>query len=86
MAAVILRNAVITPKIRLAETAKTVQPGLQLLHDVDIKIHLPLHSMQKSAGGEIKNLFNKLDCITVKSVGVVAFSYCARGIVRCDNV
>ena len=43
--AVILRNAVIMPIIRLATIAITVQPGLQLLHDVDIKIHLPLYSM-----------------------------------------
>ena len=37
IAAVILRKAVIIPRIRLATTAITVQPGLQLLHDVDIK-------------------------------------------------
>ena len=47
MAAVILRNAVIIPRIRLATTAITVQPILQPLHDGDIIIHLTQYTMRK---------------------------------------
>jgi hypothetical protein len=47
IAPVILRKAVIIPTIRLTTIAIKTQPGLQLLQDVDIKIHLPKYSMRK---------------------------------------
>ena len=47
IAAVILKKAVIMPIIRLATTAIMVQPNEQLLHDVNINIHLPNYTMLK---------------------------------------
>ena len=55
--AVILKNAVIIPIIRLATIAITVQLVLQLLHVVDINFH-PLHHFMLNCGsGERKSLF-----------------------------
>ena len=50
IAAVILKNAVMTPRTRLTAIAITVQSPLQGLHDVDIIFHLPCYSMRKEAG------------------------------------
>ena len=46
MVAVILKNAVIMPMTRLANTAKTVRLVLQHPQDVDIKFHLPHYTIQ----------------------------------------
>lgn len=60
IAAVILRKAAIIPIIRLVTTAITVQPGLQLLHDVDKKItsHIILCEMTSEVKSAKVRLIN----------------------------
>ncbi len=52
IAAVILRNAVIIPIIRLATTAKPTQPKPQLLQDVDILFTSTIILCEKYSSGE----------------------------------